>query len=164
MAGRLVLDPDPTAFSSHPRDVGASDTDRSRRLRPPLAHSNLVVELVALLRTGGADLEPTVLELLEHDDCVRVVLDRAHADLLERLHDRSDDFAATKALQSVHAAVARLDPTGDPSEAGWGVHIPTSMVARTRIWLRARIKNRRRAWVRPNAPDNARPLRAAPAR
>jgi cellulose synthase/poly-beta-1,6-N-acetylglucosamine synthase-like glycosyltransferase len=73
-----------------------------------VSDAELLVELVAELRDGGVDLEPTVLEGVERGDRARVILDQTKADLLVRLHNRPDDFAATRALHAVNTAAARL--------------------------------------------------------
>src|SRR5437899_6785587 len=77
---------------------------------------DLVAELVVMLRGPGVDLEPPALELADHGDRARVILDRARADLVVRLQNRSDDFAATRALQAVNSASARLVSHTHPSE------------------------------------------------
>ena len=44
----------------------------------------------------------------EHGDGAQLVLEQARAGLLVRLHNRSDDFAATRELQAVSARLAQL--------------------------------------------------------
>jgi hypothetical protein len=116
-------------------------------LFPPgrvLVDPDLLAELVAVLRGAGVDVEPTALELSEHGDRARVILDQARADLLVRLHNRPDDFAATEALQAVYSASARLGPHVDRCERDRLVHAGLSGVDRMRIWLRTRIGSPRR--------------------
>lgn len=95
-----------------------------------------------MLRRPGVDLEPAALELADHGDRARVILDRARAGLVVRLQNRSDDFAATRALQAVSAASARLVTQADPSEQDRFVHEGLSGVERMRIWLRTKIMRR----------------------
>ena len=99
----------------------------------------LVAELVGVLRGPGVDLEPAALELAEDGDRARVILDRVRAGLVERLRNRSDDFAATSALQAVTSASARLASHTHPSEQDRLVDAGLSGVDRMRIWLRTRI-------------------------
>src|SRR5260370_27071006 len=75
-----------------------------------------MAEVVGVGDGPGVGLEPTALELAEHGDRARAILDQAGAGLLVRLHNRSDDFAATKALQAVNSAYARLVSHIDPCE------------------------------------------------
>ena len=100
---------------------------------------DFVGELVALLRGPGVNLEPTALELAEHGDRACVILDRARAGLVARLQKRSDDFAATRALQAVTAASARLVSQAHPGEQDRVLAAGLSGVDRMRIWLRKRI-------------------------
>jgi hypothetical protein len=97
-----------------------------------------VVELIAALHGAGVDLEPAALELAEHGDSASVILDRARADLFVRLHNRSDDFAATIALQAVNAASARLRCSVDRSERERLVPTGRLRTERARIWLKTR--------------------------
>jgi hypothetical protein len=122
-------------------------------LRPPRGiDPDLVVELVAVLRGPGVDLESTARELAEDGDRARVILDRARAGLVVRLQNRSDDFAATSALQAVNSASARLVSHTHASEQDRVLDAGLSGVDRMRIWLRSRIG-------RQHQPANA----AAPA-
>ena len=105
---------------------------------------DLVAELVAVLRRPGVDLEPTALELAEHGDRARVILDRVRAGLVVRLQNRSDDFAATSALQAVNFASARLVSHIHPSEQDRVLDAARSGVDRIRIWLRTRIRRQHR--------------------
>jgi hypothetical protein len=120
----------------------------------------LVAELVGVLRGPGVDLEPTALELAEHGDRARVILDRARAGLVVRLQNRSDDFAATRALQAVNSASARLVSHTLPSEQDRLLDAGLSGVDRMRIWLRTRIRRQHqpataaRATPRPEAPSS----------
>jgi hypothetical protein len=93
-----------------------------------------------MLRRPGVDLEPTALELAEHGDRARVILDQARAGLVVRLQNRSDDFAATSALQAVNSASARLVSHTHPSEQDRVLDAGRSGVDRMRIWLRPRTK------------------------
>ena len=122
---------------------------------------DLVAELVGVLRGPGVDLEPTALELSEHGDRARVILDRARAGLVVRLRNRSDDFAATRALQAVTSASARLVSRTLPSERDRVLNAGLSGVDRMRIWLRTRIGRRHqpadaaaRATPRPDTPSS----------
>jgi hypothetical protein len=110
------------------------------RPRPRGIDPDLIAELVALLRGPGVDLEPTALELAEHGERAHVILNRARAGLVGRLQNRSDDFAATRALQAVNAASARLVSRADRSEQDRLVHAGLSGVERLRIWLRTRTR------------------------
>jgi hypothetical protein len=101
---------------------------------------DLVVELVAVLRGPGIDLEPTALELAENGDRARVILDRARAGLVVRLQKRSDDFAATSALQAINSASARLVSHTYPCEQDRLLDAGRSGVDRIRIWVRTRIR------------------------
>jgi hypothetical protein len=101
---------------------------------------DLIAELVALLHRPGVDLEPTALELAEHGDRARAILYQADAGLLVPLHNRSDDFAATKALQAVNSAPARSFPTSIRASAiDWCSRL--SGVERMRIWPRTRSRS-----------------------
>src|SRR5260370_3258582 len=75
-----------------------------------------MAEVVGVGDGPGVGLEPTALELAEHGDRARAILDQAGAGLLVRLHNRSDDLVATKALQAVNSASARLVSHIDPCE------------------------------------------------
>ena len=77
-------------------------------MTPLVSDADVIVALADFLRAGDAGLEPTALELVQHSDQARAILERTKADLLVRLHNRSDDFAAAKALRAVSAAAARL--------------------------------------------------------
>jgi hypothetical protein len=130
-----------------------------RRLEP-----DLVAELVAMLRGPGVDLEPTALELTDHGDRARVILDQARAGLVVRLQNRSDDFAATRALQTVNSASARLVPHTHPSEQDRLLNAGLSGVDRMCIWLRTRIRRQHqpedataRATPRPDTPSSPAP-------
>ena len=120
---------------------------------------DLVAELVGVLRGPGVDLEATALALADHGDRARVILDRARAGLVVRLQNRSDDFAATRALQAVNSASARLISHTQPSEQNRLLGL--SGVDRMRIWLRTRIRRRHqpedaapRATPRPDTPSS----------
>jgi hypothetical protein len=122
---------------------------------------DLVAELVAVLRGPGVDLEPTALELAEHGDRAGGILDRAQAGLVVRLHKRSDDFAATSALQAVNSASARLASHTHPSEQARLLDAGLSGVDRMRIWLRTRIRRQHQpadsaipATPRPDTPSS----------
>jgi hypothetical protein len=126
---------------------------------------DVVAELVAVLRGPGVDLESTALELAENGDRARVILDRARAGLVVRLQNRSDDFAATSALQAVNSASARLVSHTHPSEQDQVLDAGLSGVDRMRIWLRTRIRRQHqppdaaaRATPRPDPPSS--PARA----
>ena len=121
---------------------------------------DLVAELVGVLRGPGVDLEPTALELAEHGDRARVILDRARAGLVVRLQNRSDDFAATSALQALNSVSARLVSHTFPSEQDRVLDAGLSGVDRMRIWLRTRIRRQHqpadaaaRATPRPDTPS-----------
>jgi hypothetical protein len=128
-----------------------------------------------VLRGAGVDLEPTALELVEDADRARVILDRARAGLVVRLHKRSDDFAATSALQAVNSASARLVSHTHPSEQDRVLDAGLSGVDRMRIWLRTRIRRQDQpedsaipATPRPDTPSSpareiTRPTNAASA-
>jgi hypothetical protein len=103
---------------------------------------DLVAELVAVLRGPGVDLESTALALADHGDRAPVILDQARAGLVVRLQNRSDDFAATSALQAVTSASARLISHTQPSEQDRLQDAGLSGVDRMRIWLRTRIRRR----------------------
>jgi hypothetical protein len=94
-----------------------------------------------MLRGPGVDLEPTALELAEHGDRAQAILGRARSSLIVRLHNRSDDFAATRALQAVSSASARLVSRTDRWEQDRLVHAGLSGVERLRIWLRTRTRD-----------------------
>ncbi len=122
---------------------------------------DLVAELVGVLRGPGVDLEPTALELAEHGDRARVILDRARAGLVVRLQNRSDDFAATRALQALNSVSARLVSHTRPSEQDRVLDAGLSGVDRMRVWLRTRIRRQHqpadaaaRATPRPDAPSS----------
>jgi hypothetical protein len=122
---------------------------------------DLVAELVGVLRGPDVDLEPTALELAEHGDRARFILDRARAGLVVRLQNRSDDFAATRALQALNSASARLVSPTLPSEQDRVLDAGLSGVDRMRIWLRTRIRRQHqpadaaaRAIPRPDAPSS----------
>jgi hypothetical protein len=126
-----------------------------RRLEP-----DLVAELVAMLRRPGVDLEPTALELADHGDRAPVILHQARAGLVERLQNRSDDFAATRALQALTSASARLISHTHPNEQDRLLDAGLSGVDRMRIWLRTRIRRQHqlqdaapRATPRPDTPS-----------
>jgi hypothetical protein len=90
-----------------------------------------------MLRGPGVDLESTAVELAEHGERAQVILDRARAGLIVRLQNRSDDFAATRALQAVYSASARLVSRPDPSERDRFVRAGLSGVERIRrLWTR----------------------------
>lgn len=131
--------------------------------RPREIDPDLVAELVAVLRGPGVDLESTALELSENGDRARVILDRARAGLVVRLQNRSDDFAATSALQALNSASARLVSHTHPSEQDRLLDAGLSGVDRMRIWLRTRIRRQHqpadaaaRATPRPDTPSSAR--------
>jgi hypothetical protein len=122
---------------------------------------DLVAELVVMLRGPGVDLESTALELAEHGDRARAILDRARAGLVVRLQNRSDDFAATSALQAVTAASARLVSHTHPSEQDRVLDAGRSGVDRMRIWLRTRVRRQHQptdaaahAAPRPDTPSS----------
>jgi hypothetical protein len=124
---------------------------------------DLVAELVGVLRGPGVDLEPTALELAEHGDRAPVILDRARAGLVVRLQNRSDDFAATSALQAVTSASARLVSYTHPSEQDRLLDAGLSGVDRMRIWLRTRIRRQHQpadAAPRATPRPDTRPFRA----
>ena len=73
-----------------------------------------------------------------------LVLDRARAGLLVRLHNRSDDFAATNELQAISALAARRKSDIHPLESDRLVLAGLSSVERTRIWLRSKAGRRGR--------------------
>ncbi|MDQ1431317.1 MAG: hypothetical protein QOF40_1919, partial [Actinomycetota bacterium] len=79
-----------------------------RHLSPRVSDASVLVELAAQLRDEGVDLDSTILDRVARGDNARLILDETNAKLLGRLHTRSDDFAATKALQTVSTAAARL--------------------------------------------------------
>jgi hypothetical protein len=109
--------------------------------RPRGIAPDLIAQLVAVLRRPGLDLEPTALELAEHGDRAQAILGRARTGLIVRLHKRSDDFAATRALQAVSSASARLVARTDQCEQDRSVRAGLSGVERLRIWLRTRIRD-----------------------
>jgi hypothetical protein len=120
---------------------------------------DLVAELAAVLRGPGVDLESTALALADHGDRAPVILDKARAGLVVRLQNRSDDFAATRALQAVTSASARLISHTQPSEQNRLLGL--SGVDRMRIWLRTRIRRQHqpedaasRATPRPDTPSS----------
>jgi hypothetical protein len=77
-------------------------------------------------------------------DGAHLDLARARAGLLARLHNRSDDFAATNELQAVSALAARRRSHSHPLESDRLVHAGLSSVERTRIWLRSKTRGRDR--------------------
>src|SRR5260370_17527355 len=101
-----------------------------------------------MLRGPGVDLEPTALELADHGDRARVILDRERACWVVRLENRSDDFAATSGLQAVNSASARLVSHTHPSEQDRVLDAGLAGVDRMRTWLRTRIR-------RPHQPPDA---------
>jgi hypothetical protein len=114
-----------------------------------------------VLRGADVDLEPTALELADHGDRARVILDRARAGLVVRLQKRSDDFAATGALQAVTSASARLVSHAHPSEQDRLLDAGRSGADRMRIWLQTRIRRQHqpadaaaRATPRPDIPSS----------
>jgi hypothetical protein len=80
-----------------------------------------------------------------------------------RLQNRSDDFAATSALQAVNSASARLVSHTHPSEQDRVLDAGLSGVDRMRSWLRTRIRRQHQpanaaahATPRPDTPSSAR--------
>jgi hypothetical protein len=129
--------------------------------RPRGVDPDLVAQLVGVPRGPGVDLEPTARKLAEHGDRARVILDQARAGLVVRLQNRSDDFAATSALQAVNSASARLVSHTHPSEQDRLLDAGLSGVDRMRIWLRTRIRRQHqpadaaeRATPRPDTPSS----------
>jgi len=62
---------------------------------------------------GMTDQTPVAAQVIadvvaEHGDGSQLMLEQARADLLVRLHNRSDDFAATRELQAVSARLSQL--------------------------------------------------------
>jgi hypothetical protein len=95
--------------------------------------------------TRNASLPPVIAEMGPgRGDRSPFALEQAQAVLLARLHDRPDDFAATTELQEVNALSARLKSRIPPLERDQLVHQGLSSVERTRIWLRSKIRSRRR--------------------
>jgi len=70
----------------------------------PLADEALA--LAATLGPGGEGHEAAVQQLAGSAD--RVALERAQAELVQRIHVRSDDFQATAALNLVNRALAAV--------------------------------------------------------
>jgi hypothetical protein len=73
------------------------------------ALDSLTEEAVALagaFKAGGEDLDAAVEKLAESGD--RAALAQARTDLVQRIHERSDDFEATAALNLVNRALARV--------------------------------------------------------
>jgi hypothetical protein len=81
-----------------------------------------MMERALRLGTGGS--RDAVAELVSMAGGRRPPLEAAAALLVARLHRRSDDFAATKALRSVSAALGRI---------GWEM---PSVPIRRRLWSR----------------------------
>lgn len=76
---------------------------------PTLAEE--VVDLASTLGSGGETPEAAVQKLAQSYD--RQALEQAQKDLVQRIHERSDDFGATAALTLVNKALAALGWT-DP--------------------------------------------------
>ena len=68
------------------------------------------------------------------------VTSRAHADLIRRLHDRPDDFEATKALQELTAESRSATPNADPAAQDAIVRAGLSGVERMRRWVTRRMR------------------------
>jgi hypothetical protein len=77
--------------------------------RDPLAEE--AVALAGTLSAGGDALAAAVQTLAQAGD--RPALERAQRDLVQRIHERSDDFQATAALTLVNKALAAVGWT-DP--------------------------------------------------
>ena len=80
--------------------------------RDPLAEEAVV--LASTLDGGGEALDAAVRELAQTSD--RQALERAQVDLVRRIHQRSDDFQATAALNLVNRALAAV---GWPNPYSW---------------------------------------------
>ncbi len=80
--------------------------------RDPLAEQAVV--LVSTLDGGGDALEAAAQKLAETSD--RPALELAQKDLVGRIHQRSDDFQATAALNLVNRALAAV---GWPDPYSW---------------------------------------------
>jgi hypothetical protein len=65
---------------------------------------------------------------------------RTRGDLIRRLHDRPDDFAATKALQALSAASRQARPNADPAAQDAIVRAGLSSVQRMRRWITRRTR------------------------
>jgi hypothetical protein len=74
----------------------------------------------------------------ERGDRAQLVREQARAALLVRLHNRSDDFAATNELQAISALSGRFKSQLRPLQRDRLVHAGLSSVERTRIWLRSK--------------------------
>jgi len=68
------------------------------------------------------------------------VASRAQADLIRRLHDRPDDFEATKALQELTAESRAATPNADPAAQQAIVRAGLSGVERMRRWVTRRMR------------------------
>jgi hypothetical protein len=80
--------------------------------RDPLAEEAVV--LAGTLSAGGEALDAAVQKLAQAGD--RQALERAQNDLVRRIHERSDDFQATAALNLVNRALAAV---GWPDPYSW---------------------------------------------
>src|SRR6266545_2912704 len=78
----------------------------------------------------------------EHGADAQLMLDQARAGLLVRLHNRSDDFAATRELQALNALAAHLRSHIDPLESDRAMRAGLSRFERTRVWLRSKARSR----------------------
>jgi hypothetical protein len=82
--------------------------------RDPLAEEAVVLASTlspGRTQDGGDELDAAVQKLAEAGD--RTALERAQADLVQRIRERSDDFQATAALSLVNKALAAVGWT-DP--------------------------------------------------
>jgi hypothetical protein len=77
--------------------------------RDPLAEEAVV--LASTLSSDGEALEAAVQKLAQAGD--RKALEEAQKDLVQRIHERSDDFEATAALGLINKALAAVGWT-DP--------------------------------------------------
>jgi hypothetical protein len=77
--------------------------------RDPLAEEAVI--LAGTLDSNSEALEAAVQKLADGGD--RAALERAQRDLVQRIHERSDDFEATAALGLVNRALAAVGWT-DP--------------------------------------------------
>src|SRR5437868_5325399 len=71
---------------------------------------------------------------------VPAAIARARGDLMRRLHDRPDDFAASKALQALSAASRQERPNADPAPQAGIVRAGLSSIQRMRRWAARRTR------------------------
>jgi hypothetical protein len=69
-----------------------------------------------------------------------VAIAPTRGDLMRRLHDCPDDFAATKALQALSAASRQARPNADPAPQDAIVRAGLSSIQRMRRWITRRTR------------------------